>query len=188
MPPASGYWFRQSQDPAIRAENSRVIVRALLKTEEFQNAQTVLIYLSKDEEVATDELMAEAFAAGKRVLVPVVDPASDELQVSELPGSRVEFQTGSFGVREPATEDKKIVSPDCVDLVVAPGVGFDRRGGRIGYGKGYYDRLLRRLGPTVPRVALAFDFQVLSAVPQNEDDIRMNAIITEKATMDCSGA
>ena len=178
---------RQSQDPAIRAERSRVIVRALLKTEEFQRARAVLIYLSKDEEVATDELMAEAFAVGKRVLVPVVDPVSDELQIAELSGPEPKFQSGAFGVREPAPEELNIVSPDGIDLVVAPGVGFDRRGGRIGYGKGYYDRLLRQLATTVPRVALAFDFQVLDAVPQNEDDIRMHTLITEKTTMDCSG-
>ena len=68
-----------------------------------------------------------------------------------------------------------------------PGLAFDRRGGRIGYGKGYYDRLLSRLRSQVPRIALAFDFQVLGTVPQDESDVRVDAIVTEKSTMNCPG-
>ena len=145
-----------------------------------------MIYLSKDGEVGTDNLLGRALELGKRVCVPVVDEKSEELRISELPGPEVSFQLGAFGVREPKEEDLNFVPPNQVDLVVAPGLAFDRRGGRIGYGKGYYDRLLSRLGSHVPRIALAFDFQVLDAVPQDENDIRVNAIITEKSTMNCS--
>jgi len=117
----------------------------------------------------------------------VVAGSLNKLLISELPGPEIDFQLGSFGVREPAEEDFNFVSPDQIDLVVVPGLAFDRRGGRIGYGKGYFDRLLSRLGSQVPRIALAFDFQVLGAVPQDENDIRVDAIITEKSTMNCSG-
>jgi 5-formyltetrahydrofolate cyclo-ligase len=178
---------RKSQDPKSRAAQSRSIMRTLLSRKEFQKADKVLIYLSKDGEVGTDELLGRAFELGKWVCVPVVDRESDELRISELPGPDVSFRLGAFGVREPAEEDLNFVTPDQIDLVIAPGLAFDRRGGRIGYGKGYYDRLLSRLGSQVPRIALAFDFQVLDTVPQDENDIRIDTIITEKSTMDCSG-
>ena len=178
---------RKSQNPDTRDARSRDIVRALLQCEDFQKAKSILIYLSKDEEVRTDDLLQRAFESEKRVCVPVVDPEEDQLQISELPGPDTRFQLGPFGVREPVTKDRHFVPPDQIDLVVAPGVAFDRRGGRIGYGKGYYDRLLRRLGPRVPRVALAFDFQVLDAVPQSGSDIQIDTIITETNTMNCSG-
>jgi 5-formyltetrahydrofolate cyclo-ligase len=177
---------RESQGPKSRATQSRSIMRTLLSREEFQKADRILIYLSKDGEVDTDNLLGRAFELGKRVCVPVVDRESDELRVSELPGPDVSFRLGAFGVREPVEEDLNFVPPDQIDLVIAPGLAFDRRGGRIGYGKGYYDRLLNRLGSQVPRIALAFDFQVLDTVPQDENDIRVDAIITEKRTMNCS--
>ncbi len=178
---------RKSQDPEIRAAQSRSIIRTLLSHKEFQKADKILIYLSKDGEVSTDDLLGRAFELGKRVCVPVVDRGSDELRVSELPGPDISFRLGAFGVREPAEQDLNFLPPDQIDLVVAPGLAFDRRGGRIGYGKGYYDRLLSRLGSHVPRIALAFDFQVLDTVPQDETDIQIDAIITEKNTMNCSG-
>lgn len=178
---------RKSQNPDTRDAHSRDIISALWQCEDFQKAGSILIYLSKDEEVRTDDLLQRAFASGKRVFVPVVNPESDELEISELPGPDTKFQSGPFGVREPVDKDRHRVSPDQIDLVVAPGVAFDRRGGRIGYGKGYYDRLLRRLGSHVSRVALAFGFQVLEAVPQGGSDIRIDTIITENTTVNCSG-
>ncbi len=178
---------RKSQDPKSRAAQSRSIMRTLLSRKEFLKADKILIYLSKEGEVGTNDLLGRAFELGKRVCVPVVDRESDELCISELPGPDTSFRLGAFGVREPAEEDLNFMSPDQIDLVIAPGLAFDRRGGRIGYGKGYYDRLLSRLGSQVPRIALAFDFQVLDAVPQDESDVQVDAIITEKSTMDCSG-
>jgi 5-formyltetrahydrofolate cyclo-ligase len=177
---------RKSQDQRISAEHSHSIARTLIGHREFQSAEKVLIYLSKDGEVCTDDLLDRAFELGKRICVPVVDRESDDLWITELPGPKIDFRLGAFGVREPAEGDLNFVSPDQIDLAVVPGLAFDRRGGRIGYGKGYSDGLLRRLGSQVPRIALAFDFQVLDTVPQDENDIRVDAIITEKTTMSCS--
>jgi len=177
---------RKSQDPKIGAAHSRSILRSLLSRKEFQKADRILIYLSRDGEVSTDNLLDRAFKLGKRVYVPVVDQENDDLRISELPGPDTRFRLAAFGVREPAEEDLNFVPPEQIDLVVTPGLAFDRRGGRIGYGKGYYDRLLSRLDSQVPRIALAFDFQVLDTVPQDKNDVRVNAIITEKSTMNCS--
>ncbi|MDH5457186.1 MAG: 5-formyltetrahydrofolate cyclo-ligase [Nitrospinota bacterium] len=178
---------RKSQDPQVSAAQSRSITGTLIGRKEFQTANRILIYLSKDGEVGTDHLLGRAFELGKRVCVPVVDRGNDELRISELPGPEIDFLLGAFGVREPAEGDLNFVTPDKIDLVVVPGLAFDRRGGRIGYGKGYYDRLLSRLSSQVPRIALAFEFQVLDTVPQDENDIQVDTIITEKNTMSCSG-
>jgi 5-formyltetrahydrofolate cyclo-ligase len=178
---------RKFQDPQVSAAQSRSITGTLIGRKEFQTANRILIYLSKDGEVGTDHLLGRAFELGKRVCVPVVDRGNDELRISELPGPEIGFLLGAFGVREPAEGDLNFVTPDKIDLVVVPGLAFDRRGGRIGYGKGYYDRLLSRLSSQVPRIALAFEFQVLDTVPQDENDIQVDTIITEKNTMSCSG-
>jgi len=178
---------RKSQDPQVSAAQSRSITGTLIGRKEFQTANRILIYLSKDGEVGTDHLLGRAFELGKRVCVPVVDRGNDELRISELPGPEIDFRLGAFGVREPAEGGLNFVTPDQIDLVVVPGLAFDRRGGRIGYGKGYYDRLLSRLSSQVPRIALAFEFQVLDTVPQDENDIQVDTIITEKNTMSCSG-
>ena len=178
---------RESQSPETSAAQSLSIARALLNHKEFLEADKILIYLSKDGEVSTDYLLGRAFELGKRVSVPVVDTENGELRISELPGPETSFRLGAFGIREPEEEDLSFVPPDQIDLVITPGLAFDRRGGRIGYGKGYYDRLLSRLDSQVPRIALAFDFQVLDTVPQDENDIRVDVIITEKSTMNCSG-
>jgi 5-formyltetrahydrofolate cyclo-ligase len=178
---------RQSQGPEVRAAHSHGIIAALLRHEAFIQAKAVLVYLSRDEEVATDALLAPALESGKRVFVPVVDRDSGELRIAELSGPDTRFQLGPFGIRQPVDAELNFVSPEAVDLVVAPGVAFDRKGGRIGHGKGYYDRLLSQLDSHVNRVALAFDFQVLDAVPQDGSDVRMDTLITEKSTMNCSG-
>jgi 5-formyltetrahydrofolate cyclo-ligase len=178
---------RKSQDPQVSAAQSRSITGTLIGRKEFQTANRILIYLSKDGEVGTDHLLGRAFELGKRVCVPVVDRGNDEIRISELPGPEIGFRLGAFGVREPAEGNLNFVTPDKIDLVVVPGLAFDRRGGRIGYGKGYYDRLLSRLSSQVPRIALAFEFQVLDTVPQDVNDIQVDTIITEKNTMNCSG-
>lgn len=178
---------RKSQDPQVSAAQSRSITVTLIGRKEFQTANRILIYLSKDGEVGTDHLLGRAFELGKRVCVPVVDRGNDEIRISELPGPEIGFRLGAFGVREPAEGNLNFVTPDKIDLVVVPGLAFDRRGGRIGYGKGYYDRLLSRLSSQVPRIALAFEFQVLDTVPQDVNDIQVDTIITEKNTMNCSG-
>ncbi len=178
---------RKSQDPQVSAAQSRSITGTLIGRKEFQTANRILIYLSKDGEVGTDHLLGRAFELGKRVCVPVVDRGNDEIRISELPGPEIDFLLGAFGVREPAEGNLNFVTPDKIDLVVVPGLAFDRRGGRIGYGKGYYDRLLSRLSSQVPRIALAFEFQVLDTVPQDVNDIQVDTIITEKNTMNCSG-
>ena len=149
---------------------SRAIVQRVLDWTGFQNAATVLIYLSIPGEVETDALIQTALDRGKTVGVPVIDKQNDDLIVSRLPGLNIEFDVGPFGIREPAKRFLKPLSPEDLDLVIAPGLAFDKQGGRIGYGKGYFDRLLARLPQSTLRAGLAFEFQIYESLPQQATD------------------
>jgi 5-formyltetrahydrofolate cyclo-ligase len=126
--------------------------------------------------------VAEALAEGKTVVVPYMDSARIHLFRLE---SLDELAPGQFGILEPRRELRnapgKSVDPARIELVVVPGVGFDRQGGRVGHGRGYYDELLKRIRPEVPRIGLAYECQLFDAVPMLPHDVPMNRVITEQA-------
>ena len=175
---------RDALDPEEVQRKSALIASNLERLEVYQNATAVLFYLSKGNEVQTDEMISAAFRSGKKIYVPVTGPV--DLKVSELPGLDIEFDFGTYGIREPAQKFLKFVSPEVLDLVVLPGVAFDTRGGRIGYGKGYFDRLLSGLSTRrTARVGLAYEFQILETIPQTEADVALQLIVTENSILNC---
>ena len=174
---------RSALGPEEVRRKSALIAHNLERLAEYRNATAVLFYLSKNNEVQTDEMISAAYRSGKKVYVPVTGP--DELKVSELPGLDIEFDLGPYGIREPAPKFLKFVSPEALDLVILPGVAFDARGGRIGYGKGYFDRLLGRLAANTVRVGVAYEFQVLETVPQAATDVAVQKIVTENSILNC---
>ena len=126
-------------------------------------------------------LRAAAHAAGKTVALPRVDAAGVTLRVVAADTPLV---LSAHGVREPA-EDRPTLPPDQPELIVIPGLGFDRRGGRLGHGGGHYDRLLARLPATCLRVGLAYDQQVLEVVPTESHDLALHALVTPAGWVDC---
>lgn len=166
-------------------ENSRQIAKNLFAIKEFEDSRNILFYLSLEKEVQTGEMIEGSLKLGKHVYVPIVDQKAHDMKVSELPGLEIEFETGAYGIREPGRRHQQLVSPDRIDFVVAPGLVFDLQGGRIGFGGGYYDRFLKNLPPSAVTAGVAFAFQVLESVPLNENDIRVQKIITEKKTIHC---
>lgn len=177
--------IRSSLDAETIKLKSRQIALNLFAVKEFELARNVLFYLSLDKEVQTDEMIERSLAMGKKVYVPLVSKKTCTLEVTELIGLNIGFKRGSYGVREPEKEYLKIVPATVIDFVVTPGLAFDFRGGRIGYGGGYYDQLLMSLSPSVQRVAVAFGFQVLDSVPQGETDVPVHKIVTEKEAIQC---
>ena len=158
--------------PEERASKSRAIGDRLMKTGLWADAKTVFLYMSLPGEVETDRLIAEAWSQGKQVAVPKV--TEEGLVFSKL-DSFEELSEGSFHVREPR-EIREI--SDGRALVIMPGVAFDIKCNRIGYGKGFYDRyLFEHRGH--PAVALSFDFAVYSKIPSGPHDIKPGLIITE---------
>ncbi len=161
---------------------SREICRKLAALPEYVAADTVMFYVDMRSEVRTRQFLPTAWQQGKRVVVPYCVGGQIELFLLE---SMDELAVDTFGILEPRAElrgrrDRKI-DVSAIDLIVVPGVAFDRKGGRIGHGKGYYDKLLQVARPETMRVALAFECQLFPEVPTLPHDVRMDKIITEKA-------
>ncbi len=172
------------EDETVRRK-SLAIGQRLEALAEYERSASVLFYLSLPGEVRTDEMIERAMAAGKKVFVPWVDRHHRRLKLSELPGLDVDFDISSFGIREPAQSWRKEAPAAAIECVVTPGLAFDARGGRLGFGVGYYDRLFGELPETARRVAVAFDFQVIDSVPQDESDVPVHTIVTETTTINC---
>lgn len=171
-------------EESIRVK-SRDIGQKLLELAEFKACGNILFFLSLPSEVQTDEMIQKALDMGKKVYVPIVDQKRKRLNVSEIPGLDIEFEEKRFGIREPGLSHLKIVSPKVIDFVLFPGLAFDPKGGRIGYGAGYYDKFLKEVPGHAPRVGVAFDFQVLDSIPQTEFDVPVQKILTEKKSIIC---
>ncbi|HHY92642.1 MAG TPA: 5-formyltetrahydrofolate cyclo-ligase [Firmicutes bacterium] len=159
-----------------RRRFSHLITERLLHWPAFQTAQVVLLYAGVGSEVATDELTRRALAQGKKVLMPRCLPATRELLLVPITAWD-ELEPGFYGLLEPPLPTKPV--PERPDLVVVPGVAFDPAGYRIGYGGGYYDRLLAHLGRVIT-VGLAFEVQVLPALPHASHDVPLAFIATEE--------
>lgn len=177
--------IRSTCDAETVKLQSAGIAERLYPLPEFVESHNALFYMAMNKEVQTREMIRRALDMGKRVYVPVVDTKNRDLKIARLDDLNVEFVKGPYGISEPAERFMNIVPPSIVDFVAVPGVAFDFKGGRIGHGGGYYDRLLKSVPESAPRVALAFEFQVLEFVPREGFDIRVRKIITEKRTICC---
>ncbi len=159
---------------------SRTICQRFASLAEYVQAGTVLSYVHVRSEVRTREFLEQAMTGGKRVLVPWCQ--GDELELFHLE-DLAELGPGVFGLLEPRLELRgrpgKRRDIGEVDVAMVPGVAFDRQGGRLGHGKGYYDRLLARARPDVLLVGVCFESQLVPEVPMGPHDIRMHRVITE---------
>jgi 5-formyltetrahydrofolate cyclo-ligase len=154
---------------------------ALISSEAFARARLVLLYDPIRGEVPTERIAAAAVAAGKQLALPRVGREPRHLWLHAYAGDPALLVAGAYGIREPAP-DWPLVAPQAVDLVVVPGVAFDRQGNRLGYGGGYYDRMLptvRSGNPSAVLVGLAYGFQVVAGLPGDSHDVPVDAIATE---------
>ncbi len=158
------------------------ICRKLAALPEYHAAARVMFYLDFRSEVRTRHFLPTAWEQGKRIVVPYC--LDDRLELFCLE-SFDELESGTWGILEPkaAWRDRpeRKIDVSRLDLIVVPGVAFDRAGGRLGHGKGYYDHLLREARANTRRVALAFECQLFPTVPMLPHDVYMDKLITEKA-------
>ncbi|MGA2617171.1 MAG: 5-formyltetrahydrofolate cyclo-ligase [Thermoguttaceae bacterium] len=170
---------RRRCQPCAELTGRRITDR-LRAMPEYGAAATVLSYVSFRSEVPTREFIEQALADGKRVAVPWC--VEDRLELFRLEGL-ADLAPGSFGILEPRPEvrlrPERRAAVEELDLVVVPGLAFDPHCGRIGYGRGYFDRLLARAGGETALVAVAFQCQIFAEVPMLPGDVRMDAIVTE---------
>lgn len=162
------------------ASLSRRIEERLCDCAFYRDAATVVLYAPKGTEVKTDLIFTRASACGQRVLYPRVVLESHELTLVRV-RDQAELKPGAYRVPEPTGPEIVPLEHLGRALICVPGVGFSRDGHRLGYGGGYYDRLLAAVGPEVVTAGLAFSFQVLDRIPQSPDDRRLHYIVTESA-------
>jgi 5-formyltetrahydrofolate cyclo-ligase len=165
-----------------RSQASTAIATAIAVRVDFRAAATVLLSLSFRSEWDTRPLVAAALAAGKAVAAPRVHAASRMLEPCLVTDPDLDLAPGFGGISEPLPHCAPVALA-AIDWVLVPGVAFDASGFRIGYGGGYYDRLLPLLRPEARRVSGAFELQLVDRVPAATYDVRVDAIVTERRTL-----
>jgi 5-formyltetrahydrofolate cyclo-ligase len=170
---------RQQQEKDAVSER---IVRRFMDLPEYEKAGTVMFYVDVRDEVRTRQALPEALASGKRIVVPYC--LDGELELFWLENME-ELELGMYRILEPKVELRDItakrLTPTDLDLVMVPGVAFDRNGGRTGHGKGYYDKLLQHARKDAPLIALSFECQLFDEIPAESHDIFMDKVVTEDA-------
>ena len=169
---------RDEESQLARRRKSEQIKTRLFSLGEFKRAQTILFYLAKGSEVETAEAIEGALLQGKRVVLPRVK--GKELLLGEIKDIAREMEKGRFGILEPKEKSFREVSPEEIELIILPGIAFDFRGGRVGYGKGYYDRFLSKLPREIPLIGLAYHFQIVNHLPAEKHDRKVWKVITER--------
>lgn len=155
---------------AEKKEKSAEIWKKVEHNTFFRDARTVLIYWSMDDEVYTHDFIRK-WADRKTFLLPCV--RGGELEIYYYEGEDKMCPGEAFGILEPTGQ--QCPGLDCIDLVLVPGVAFDREGNRLGRGKGYYDKILR--GISAWKIGIGFDFQVLDHIPVEAFDVKMDEVI-----------
>ncbi|MBI3035817.1 5-formyltetrahydrofolate cyclo-ligase [Candidatus Woesearchaeota archaeon] len=159
-------------------ERSDKIKNNLFNSEQYKKSKTIMFFVSFNSEVHTHDMIKESLR-NKTIIVPKVE--HNEIEPSVI----IDFDNlipGKFGVLEPI-EAMKIAYKN-IDLVLVPGLVFDREGHRIGYGFGYYDRFLAKV-PKAAKIGLAFDFQVVDKIPREMHDVPVEVVVTDQWVIEC---
>jgi 5-formyltetrahydrofolate cyclo-ligase len=177
--------LRDRQSVTDIEQKSLEIIDQVLHFHEYVRARGIACYVSKDSEVDTRPLIRRALDANKRVLVPVVKKGDIDLFFSELKDLGRELAPGSFSIPEPRPEFLRPESLDTVDVLFVPGIVWDKEGYRLGWGRGYFDRVLRSLPEHVRSVGLSFNLQFVNRVPRDQFDLPVNTVVTESRVVRC---
>ena len=161
-----------------KSEKSDIIKNKLFSEEEFKKAKVVMFYVSLKDEVSTFSMIDEAIKTGKKVCVPVILKEDKRLIAGEIKNREKDLERQHFGIYQPKSGKVKEVPLENIDLVVVPGIAFDRSNVRLGRGHGYYDRFLCALSGKTKTIGLAFDFQVVENLPKDSHDIPVWKTIT----------
>lgn len=172
---------RDRLSAAARRAHSARVFEHLVTLPELKTAQTVMCFVSFRSEVDTLPLIGWSLSQGKRVALPRI-VGKRHMEAFWVTDPAVDLETGSYGIREPRPTLPQ-ASPETIDVVVVPGSVFDRSGARMGYGGGFYDSFLPRLRPDTPRVALAFDLQLVDEAPEEHHDLPVDVVVTERGVL-----
>jgi len=171
--------LRDSQTEEEMRTKSELIQKRVFNLPEFKKAKTILFYVSMRSEVRTEQMIKQALKQGKRIVVPKSNVKERKLILSELKDFD-ELESGTFNIPEPKKEFFRLVSPEELDLIIVPGVVFDKDGDRIGYGMGFYDNFLSSLKKRIPVVGLAYELQIVDDITVHDKDVTVDKVVTEE--------
>ncbi len=150
---------------------------AVLEMKPYARAQTLLLYMAMQTEIDPAKIAKAALASGKRVVYPrCAEGNSLELYIDDVSA----FEKNSYGILEPVPGRARRVTADEIDMVIVPGMAFDKQKARLGHGAGYYDRLFDKLRPDTFKLGFAFSWQIVDKVPTEAHDISMDAVVTDE--------
>lgn len=167
-----------------RVSKSKMICEHIIGSDVFHQAAVIMVYLSLPHEVDTTPLILHAWQCGKTVSVPKVSWEQRHMIAVEITSLEAGLKADEKGLRNPVNGVP--VPFEDIDLVITPGLGFDRDGNRLGRGGAYYDRFFATHKITAARWGLAFSEQLCDAIPHDKDDVPVNAVVTEQEIITCS--
>jgi 5-formyltetrahydrofolate cyclo-ligase len=165
--------------PDAVAEKTRAIEDRLFEFANFLESRIALLYTPAANEVSTLDIIERSFAYSKIIVLPAFDPETYQMALMKIDDPENDLIEGPRGNLEPNPERCKAVPIDCLDIAIIPGIALDEKGGRIGLGQGYYDRLIPNLPITTRKVGLVFEDQIVPLVPQESHDKHVDIIVTE---------
>jgi 5-formyltetrahydrofolate cyclo-ligase len=179
--------LREQLPADVRAAHSATITERLLQLPEYLQADTVLGYMNFGAEFASELWIQRVLAEGKRLVLPRVNRHTNQLDLYWVDDLENQLAAGLWGIREPIVEIcEQMGTLNEVEFALLPGVAFSRTGARLGYGGGFYDKLLARMTHRPALVAAAFALQIVEQIPQETTDVKVGRIITEQETIACS--
>ena len=166
----------ETHDEGVKFWKDIRINKRIIKSSAFLQAETIMFYASTPTEVDTDKMIEVALRMGKRVALPSIETKNTTLRPYKI-NSPDELVAGKYGIRSPPKTDEIMVSE--LDLIIVPGLAFDRRGSRLGQGMGYYDRFLSQIPSSCTVVGVCYDMQLFPKLPTNMLDIPVHQVVTE---------
>ena len=162
------------------AEKTKAIEKKLFEFANFLEAKIALLYVNRINEVATGDILVRGYVYNKIVVLPAFNTETFEMRLMKVENLEKDLVVGPRGILEPHPNRCKTVPIDRVDIAIIPAIALDEKGGRIGSGNGYYDRLIPDLAITTRKVALALEEQIVQQVPLESHDKHVDIIITDK--------
>ena len=171
-------------NPSLLEAKSKLIRSHLFSLPEYRNSSLIMFYVSIGGEVYTYDMIREALGENKEIAVPLILKSQNIMLPCRI-SDFTDLEPGSFGILQSVKEKIQNIPLSSIDLIIVPGMAFDRNGNRLGRGKGFYDRFLYLIGSEITKIALAFSFQIVEQVPINKNDIFMDKIVTEEGIIEC---
>ena len=164
---------------------SQKIANRAVGLDSFKEANLILLYRALPDEVQTQYIFEKARESGKQLCVPALDSNQERLKIYPWPDAPGDWEKGPLGIEQPSPIGDHEIAPERLDLILAPGLAFDAKGGRLGYGKGFFDRFFPKTRSGCLYYGLAFEFQVIDEVPTSPHDVAIDGILTPGRTIIC---